>query len=321
MAEIGTNIEKAAEILQQGGLVGIPTETVYGLAANALNSDAVSGIFVCKNRPSFDPLIVHIAGIEDLSKYASDIPEIALKLANAFWPGPLTLLLHKKDIIPDITTSGLPTVGIRVPDQELTLSLLKNLSFPLAAPSANPFGYVSPTSAKHVNDQLGDKLQYILDGSNCGIGLESTIVGFDQEGAVIHRLGGLSVEDIEKVAGKTKLQISSSSNPTAPGQLDVHYAPKCKIMLESDTAIALEKLPEGSKIALIRYQKLFPEFSAFDQFVLASDGNSKTAAKRLFAILRLLDQYSYQYAIAEPAPELGLGLAINDRLRRASVQV
>lgn len=318
MAEIGIDIDRAAEILQLGGLVGIPTETVYGLAANALNADAVSGIFACKNRPAFDPLIVHIAGIEDLPKYVKDIPEIALKLANAFWPGPLTLLLPKKEMIPDLTTSGLQTVGIRVPAQELTLSLLKTLSFPLAAPSANPFGYVSPTSAKHVNDQLGDKIQYILDGGNCGIGLESTIVGFDNDGAVIHRLGGLSVEDIESVAGKAKLQISSGSNPVAPGQLDVHYAPKCKIILDSDTANALSQIPTGSKVALIRYQKLYPEHNAFDQFILAADGKTKTAAKRLFAILRLLDTHAYQFAIAETAPEIDLGPAINDRLRRAS---
>ena len=176
MAEIGQDILKAKEILIAGGLVAIPTETVYGLAGNALNENSVANIFRAKNRPSFDPLIVHVASILQAERFVEDIPSQARKLAETYWPGPLTILLKKRPIISDLVTSGLDTVAIRVPAQDLTRSLLASLDFPLAAPSANPFGYVSPTKAEHVNEQLGDNIDYILDGGDCQVGIESTIV-------------------------------------------------------------------------------------------------------------------------------------------------
>ena len=197
MAEIGKDISKAKELLERGELVAIPTETVYGLAGNALNVAAIAKIFATKNRPHFDPLIVHVSHFNSINSFASAIPEKAKQLAQEFLPGPLTLLLKRKKIIPDLVTSGLETVGIRCPNHELTLNLLKELSYPLAAPSANPFGYISPTKASHVNDQLGDKIKYILDGGDCEVGIESTIVGFENDKAIIYRLGGLSIEKIE----------------------------------------------------------------------------------------------------------------------------
>src|SRR6478752_7357737 len=231
MAEIGTDILKAKALLEKGELVAIPTETVYGLAGNALNTSAVAKIFTAKDRPQFDPLIVHVPDLEHAKNYVEEIPDQAIALTRKFWPGPLTLLLQRKPIIPDLVTSGLPTVGIRCPDHVLTRELLKSLSFPLSAPSANPFGYISPTRPEHVNEQLGNKISYILDGGVCTVGIESTIVGFENDHAVILRMGGLSVEAIESVVGKVSVQIHSSSNPKAPGQLKNHYAPAKKLVL------------------------------------------------------------------------------------------
>ena len=213
MAEIGTDILKAKNLLEHGELVAIPTETVYGLAGNALNASAVAKIFSVKNRPAFDPLIVHVPNVNAVYEYVAEIPEKAYALAQRFWPGPLTLLLQKKSIIPDLVTAGLETVGVRCPDHPLTQDLLKILSFPLAAPSANPFGYVSPTTPAHVDEQLGDKIKYILDGGKCEVGIESTIVGMENGEVVVYRMGGLSTEEIESVVGNVKIQTHSSSNP------------------------------------------------------------------------------------------------------------
>jgi L-threonylcarbamoyladenylate synthase len=231
MAEISLDIEKAAEILRKDTLVAIPTETVYGLGGNALNRDAVVRIFEAKDRPFFDPLIVHVASKEAAIELAKEVPQGAEKLMDAFWPGPLTLVLPKKDVIPDLVTSGLPTVGLRVPNQSLTLELLRTVDFPLAAPSANPFGYVSPTSAQHVNDQLGEKIPFILDGGETTVGVESTIVGFENNQPVIYRLGGLSVEEIEAVVGRLEVRVNASSDPKSPGMLKSHYAPKVPLIL------------------------------------------------------------------------------------------
>ena len=176
MQHRGTDLILAKKLLTEGKLVAIPTETVYGLAANGLDETAVAGIFSAKNRPTFDPLILHVASIEQAQSLCTDWPEMADKLARAFWPGPLTLILPKADHVPDLTTSGQPTVGIRMPNNRLTLELLSTLPFPLAAPSANPFGYVSPTNAQHVADQLGDRIDYILDDGDCSVGIELSLI-------------------------------------------------------------------------------------------------------------------------------------------------
>ncbi|MEX0598192.1 MAG: L-threonylcarbamoyladenylate synthase, partial [Candidatus Paceibacterota bacterium] len=229
---IGKDIIKAAELLQKGHVVGIPTETVYGLAANALNQDAVLSIYDIKNRPQFDPLIIHLPNFEAIEKYTLDIPEKAYLLSKNLMPGPLTLLLFKKDIVPYIVTSGSNKVAVRIPQHYLTLELLNHLDFPLAAPSANPFGYISPTKAEHVEKQLGDKIPYILDGGDSEIGIESTIVDCTTTPFTILRLVGISQEALENCLGeKLHLNIATNSNPEAPGQLDKHYSPTTPLLL------------------------------------------------------------------------------------------
>ena len=313
MAEIGKDINKAKLLLGRGELVAIPTETVYGLAANALNPDAVIKIFEAKKRPQFDPLIIHVPSLENARRYVAGIPEKGEALAKAFWPGPLTLLLEKKEIVPDLVTAGLPTVGVRSPDHALTRSLLEAIDFPLAAPSANPFGYISPTTPQHVQEQLGEKIGYILDGGPCQIGIESTIVGFDNEGGIVYRSGGLKIEDIEKVIGKVRLQIVSSSNPQTPGQLQSHYAPKKKLYVGNIDELMLQHASE--QIGILSFDK---ERDTPFQFILSRSGNVEEAARNFFAGLRVLDALPVHAILAEYVPEEGLGKAINDRLRRAS---
>nr|WP_310590383.1 L-threonylcarbamoyladenylate synthase [Dyadobacter sp. NIV53] len=226
MAIIDNDVQLAKQFLLKGQLVAIPTETVYGLAGNALDEKSVLSIFEVKNRPSFDPLIIHTDSLDKLKNYVTDLPASARNLAIAFWPGPLTLLLPKKSIIPDLVTSGLDHVAVRIPNHPLTLELLRQLEFPLAAPSANPFGYISPTKSEHVNAQLGEKIPYILDGGECGVGIESTIVGFVNDIPTVYRLGGLAIDEIENIVGKVNVLPHSSSNPQAPGMLKSHYAPR-----------------------------------------------------------------------------------------------
>ncbi len=316
MAEIGTDIDKARTLLMQGELVAIPTETVYGLAGNALNENALLKIFSAKNRPHFDPLIVHVHSLEQANEYVENINASAIKLAIKFWPGPLTLLLPKKKNIPDLVTSGLDLVGIRYPDNSLTLELLKQLPFPLAAPSANPFGYVSPTTAQHVNDQLGDKIAYILDGGPCEVGVESTIVGFDKDESFIYRMGGLTQEEIEHEIGPVTVQLNSSSNPKSPGQLASHYAPQKKLVLGN--LHDLLKTHFFSEVGIISFEKSFDIIKNENQRVLSKNGNMEEAARNLFSALRELDKLEIETILAEFVPDIGLGKAINDRLKRAS---
>lgn len=313
MAEIGQDIQRAKYLLEQGELVAIPTETVYGLAGNALNPDAIAKIFTVKNRPYFDPLIVHVFDFNSMAPYVYEIPDSARHLAEEFWPGPLTLLLKKKNIIPDLVTSGLNRVGIRCPDHALTLELLQILPFPLAAPSANPFGYVSPTKPQHVNDQLGEKISYILDGGPCQVGVESTIIGFDSVSPVIYRIGGCEVEEIERVVGKVSVQIHSSSNPNTPGQLVSHYAPGKKLIL-GEIEELLQRHP-SHRSGILTFQK---NFNSPYQIILSSNGSLKEAAQNLFSALRAFDKMPIDFILAELVPDEGLGMAINDRLRRAA---
>ncbi|MBY0432709.1 MAG: L-threonylcarbamoyladenylate synthase, partial [Cyclobacteriaceae bacterium] len=237
-------------------------------------------------------------------------------LMKKFWPGPLTLLLPKKEIIPDLVTSGLDRVGIRCPDHPLTHQLLKNLSFPLAAPSANPFGYVSPTTAEHVNDQLGKKISYILDGGPSMVGIESTIVGWEGGIPVIYRMGGISQEMIESVIGKVATLAQSTSQPQAPGQLASHYAPKKKFLLGHLETLAKENAP--ARLGILAFQKGIETNGRATQLILSPIGNLEEAARNLFSMLRQLDTHDIDMVIAEEVPNIGLGRAINDRLRRAA---
>ncbi|GAB4184992.1 MAG: L-threonylcarbamoyladenylate synthase [Thermoflexibacter sp.] len=315
---IGKDIDLAIKLLEEGQLVGIPTETVYGLAGNALDENAVTQIFKVKNRPIFDPLIVHTNSLEKVHDFVLSMPEKAHILAKHFWAGALTLLLPKKNIIPDLVTSGSPLVAIRIPNHALTLEVLSRLDFPLAAPSANPFGYISPTTAQHVEAQLGSKIPYILDGGSCQLGLESTIVGFEQEQAIVYRKGGISIEAIEKVIGKIEVKAHSSSNPQAPGMLKSHYAPRIPLIL-GEIGKLIQEYAE-KKIGILSFKKYFDGIPTNQQFILSEKEDFGEAAKNLFAAMRTLDQMDIEVILADLLPEQDLGRAINDRLRRAAAK-
>lgn len=315
MAHTGQDIGIAKAYLEAGSVVGLPTETVYGLAGNALNPDAVLTIFRVKNRPAFDPLIIHTDSLFKVEQFVAEIPEAARLLANTFWPGPLTLLLPKRDLISDLVTSGLPTVAVRIPNHPLTLTLLRVLDFPLAAPSANPFGYISPTTARHVADQLGDQVPYILDGGPARVGLESTIVGFENATPTVYRLGGLALNEIEGLIGPVNVQAHSTSNPQAPGMLSSHYAPRKPLILLAPGASP----PPGKRTGALAFRNPFSGLDQHNQRVLSPTGDLAEAAKNLFALLRALDALDLDVLYAQPVPNQGLGQAINDRLRRASV--
>lgn len=314
MSIIGTDISLAKKTLENEDLVAIPTETVYGLAANGLISEAVAKIFAAKNRPTFDPLILHTHRLDEVKKYAPSIPAALQVLAEKFWPGPLTLLLEKNELVPDLVTSGLPTVAFRIPNHPLTLTLLQQLSFPIAAPSANPFGYISPTTAQHVDNQLGDRVQYILDGGACTVGVESTIVGIEDEKVVVYRLGGLSIEAIEAVIGKVEVKSHSSSNPKAPGMLESHYAPRKPMLLGKVEDLLITHATK--KVGVLSFQKNYLNTSS--NLVLSPTGDTLEAAANLFSYMRLLDSQDIDIILAEELPEAELGRAINDRLRRAA---
>jgi len=350
MTTIGTDIAHAIALLQQGKLVAIPTETVYGLAGNALNEATVASIFEAKNRPTFDPLIIHIADWRFAGRWVQDIPEKAEALAKAFLPGPLTLLLPKRPIISDLVTAGSPFVAIRVPAHPMARKVLEALDFPLAAPSANPFGYVSPTTAEHVAQQLGEKIPYILDGGPCQVGLESTIVlappapeggaavlmprtlrvsqsaaaappsgaGGADGGAMILRKGGISIEAIEAVIGPVTVQEHSTSKPSAPGMLLSHYAPGTPLVLGNLQELATQY--PGAKIGVLAFRQPLPGLPADRQVVLSAKGDFAEAAQHLFAGLRYLDGLNLDLILAELLPEAQLGRAINDRLRRAAAK-
>ncbi len=318
MARISDNIDIAADLLFRSDLVGIPTETVYGLAGNAYDPRAVARIFQVKDRPSFDPLIVHTPAIDQLTDFVSEVHPKARKLATHFWPGPLTLILRKKPVIPDLVTSGLETVAVRVPNHPLTLELLKRLPFPLAAPSANPFGYISPTTASHVNEQLGDKIRYILDGGPCRVGIESTIISVENDEFTVLRLGGCKIEEIEKLVGKVKIKLHTTSNPVSPGMLESHYAPMTPLVIGDIET--LMKTHEDKIFGLLSFNNAYKGVPPDRQFVLSEKADLEEAATRLFIGLRQLDVLNLQLIIAEYVPEEGLGRAINDRLTRAKVR-
>jgi len=311
----GSDVSSAASFLSHGEVVAIPTETVYGLACNAFDEQAVTEVFRLKNRPFFDPLIVHVASMERAKDVVEELPEMAQKLMDAFWPGPLTLLLPKKSTVPDLVTSGLSTVAVRMPAHELTLELLSSINFPLAAPSANPFGYVSPTTAGHVMGHFDGQIPYVLDGGACRVGIESTIVGFTGGDAIVYRLGGISLESLNEVVSGFELELMHSSKPSAPGMLKSHYAPRTPLTIQS-----LEEFKRGHHIgstAYISFKDAF-EMDGVEVFVLSPLSDPSEAARNLFKVMRLVDSGNYDRIVAEKLPEVGLCRAINDRLFRAS---
>lgn len=318
----GNDLERAARILREGGLVAIPTETVYGLAANALDERAVLSIFQVKKRPTFDPLIVHLPHASAISLYATGVSEMALSLAGRFWPGPLTLVLRRGPRIPDLVSSGLDTVALRVPNHPIALDLLNRLPFPLAAPSANPFGYVSPTRSSHVQDQLGGRIDYILEGGTSSVGLESTVVDLTGRLPVILRRGGIPEEELEEFLGFPLQKTLSSSRPGAPGMLVGHYAPRCPLLTYSGdewkSLLAGMDAAIAASAAWLRFSTTLPVVAAGQQFILSESGDLTVAARNLFRLMRELDDRRPGVILAERVPDSGLGRAINDRLTRAS---
>ncbi len=311
---IGTNVEEAARRLAAGEVVAIPTETVYGLAANALDPAAVARVFEIKRRPSFDPLIVHVRDVRAALEVTDSWPSAARALAEAFWPGPLTLVLERKDVVPDLVTSGLKTVGVRSPAHPVAQRLLEETGLPLAAPSANRFGSISPTTAQHVLDQLGTELDFILDGGPCTVGVESTIIGFDRERCLLYRPGGIPLEAIEACVGPVHdARQDAPTSPRTPGRLPSHYAPRTPLLLGN-----LDEMLEeyaGQPVGVLAFRSAR---AAHVCRVLSPTGDLAEAARRLFGALRELDAGRAELLLAEPVPDRGLGRAINDRLRRAA---
>lgn len=317
MSHIGTDIKEAARLLNAGEVVAIPTETVYGLAGNAFDAEAIAKIYAVKRRPAYNPLIVHVADMAGMDAVAMDIPPLARRLAEVFWPGPLTLVLPKRPHVPDAVTAGLPTVGVRVPAHPLTLALLRALPYPLAAPSANPFGYISPTTAAHVEAQLGERIPYILDGGPCEAGIESTIIGFEDGMAVVYRLGALAPERLLAVVDGLRTQTGSSHKPISPGMLPYHYSPRTPMILTHHFDYEVERRnPEG--LGLLSLNRTVANVPEPQQFQLSPSGDLEEAARNLYRHLHALDALGLELIIAEFMPETGLGPAINDRLRRAA---
>lgn len=317
MPIITEHITEVAASLSMEEVAAIPTETVYGLAGNIYSEKAIRSIFRIKQRPLFNPLIVHLADVSAMDDVATDIPPIARMLASQFWPGPLTLLLPKKEIIPDLITAGKATVALRVPNHPVTLALLKQLPFPLAAPSANPFGSISPTTAQHVASYFKDEFPFILDGGPCISGIESTIIGFNTDGAVVYRYGSLAVEEIEKITGPLQEYIRDEENPEAPGMLLRHYAPSTKTILSSDIVRSIREYT-GKKIGLMVFSESYLTGDIVVQERLTEKNSMEEAASNLYAAMHRLDQQQLDIIIAERFPDKGLGRSINDRLQRAT---
>lgn len=322
------NLRRAAEALIKGMLVAFPTETVYGLGGNAYDAAVLARIFAAKGRPTFDPLIVHVASIPAVDNIAdlSALPPVSADTARAFmaafWPGPMTLILPKRPCVPDLATSGLPTVAVRFPNHPVARSLIELSTGAVAAPSANPFGYLSPTRARHVADQLGDKVDIILDGGRCSVGVESTVVDMTGSSPLILRPGGLALERLKTVAPDTAVLDRTDPKPKAPGQLKSHYAPRRALRLVEFGRLA-EAHPEGKAAAVffdgasrLRAGSAAERFA--DVRVLTEAGDVTEAAANLFDLLHELDQGDYDELWAERVPEEGIGAAINDRLYKAS---
>lgn len=313
---LSTNIQQAANLLREGGLVAFPTETVFGLGADALNAEAVARIFAVKRRPRFDPLIVHVGGRSQAEGMVAEFPDLARKLADAFWPGPLTLVLAKRPHIPGIVTAGLPTVAVRVPDHPVALELIKSAGTPIAAPSANLFGRVSPTRVEHVAEQLGEHLDMVLEAPPCRVGVESTILAFDHGAPCLLRPGGLPLEAIESVAGPVRRRPEKEEEPPeSPGRLKRHYCPGTPLRRISPGEMPP---PAGARLGLLSFCGTTPATGFATVEILSSRGDLGEAAARLFEALHRLDTLGLDRILAERFPDRGLGTAINDRLARAS---
>lgn len=314
-----SDIEKAAGVLRAGGLVAFPTETVYGLGANAEDPAAVARIFQVKGRPPSHPLIVHIGSAEQLGDWVEDVPATARLLAERFWPGPLTLVLRRGRRVPLEATGGLETVAVRVPDHPVALALLSAFGGGVTAPSANRFGSVSPTTADHVRAELGDAVDFVLDGGPCEVGVESTIVDVTGEIPSVLRPGGVTREDLEAVLGYP-LAVPATSRVRVPGQHPSHYAPRARVVLvEPEKVVAEAELAQelGHQVGVF-LPPSFADVPVKAHAVVAVPGSMAAYARGLYGFLRELDQRGCDLIIASLPVEEGLGLAIANRLRRAA---
>lgn len=311
------DLARAAELLRAGEIVGLPTETVYGLAADALDPEAARKVFVAKGRPFLDPLIVHVPDLAALAQVA--VPDPRLSKLAPFWPGPLTVVLPRQSCVPDIITAGKDTVAVRIPAHPVFREVLRLVGRPLAAPSANPFGYVSPTTATHVRDSLGERCPWVVDGGPCAHGVESTILDLSRPGSVrLLRPGPIAPEQLEATLGPVEIvgrAAAADAAQDAPGMLERHYSPRLPVAL-FERGAPIPSLPPGAALVLQARRDKLP--SRARAYYLSERGDAAEAARALFALLRQVDQQHHSVIVVERALPTGIGLALNDRLRRAA---
>lgn len=308
-------LPKAAEIIKEGGVVAFPTETVYGLGADVFNPEAVKKIFEIKGRPTNNPLIAHISNMDKLSLLTDNVPPKAKRLMENFWPGPLTVVLEKKDTVPDIVTAGNPTVAVRMPSSSIALELIELTGTAVAAPSANSFTCTSPTTAQHVIEQLGDKCDKVIDGGACRVGVESTVITFSGKVPMILRHGGLSREDIEEIIGPVEvIEGAKDVNKESPGQMLNHYAPKTSLEIVSSIP---DFLKTDEKVGIILPEPTGESFNGPVE-ILSRNGDLKEMAVNLYAAIRRLDSFGLKLMVTLPFPDEGIGRALNDRLKKAA---
>jgi len=319
-------IKKASEVIHNRGLVAFPTETVYGLGANALDAKAAAGIFEAKKRPLDDPLIVHISKKENLFDLASEVPVEAERLMECFWPGPLTMIFKKTSKVPDIVTTGLDTVAIRMPSNHIARALIDVSDVPIAAPSANLFGRPSPTTAGHVTQDLKGRVDILLDGGKTDIGVESTVVEFADNKLIVLRPGGITVEQLSAIAGRVEVRSEEDLVEASPGKYPQHYSPKAEVSIvdnnESQSWNTLSKASsikaQGKTVGILSKQEHADKYKDFNVKVLGPGKDVKTCASRLFHVLREFDIDNVDVILAEAIDEQGLGLAVMNRLRKAA---
>jgi L-threonylcarbamoyladenylate synthase len=314
--EIGQDIQQAISLLKRGEIIGIPTETVYGLAADATNEDAVLKIFEAKGRPTSNPLILHFASIDSIFPYVAEFPDALLKLASHYCPGPITFILPKSSLVPTLITAGQETVAVRVPEHEMTLALLRSIDFPIAAPSANRYGGISPTTAEHVKRQLDERIPYILDGGACQTGLESTIVGLADGKVIVYRLGGIPLEALSESLGYVpEVKNELHHGVRTSGMVKYHYATETPLYF-----MAAEQNDYTDSDGFILFSKKNHVEKSTQHFYLSEDGHMNEAAKNLYAALHDMDQKGFQRIFIEAFPSDGLGKTMNDRLKRATAK-
>lgn len=330
----GEKLQEAADALRDGKVVAFPTETVYGLGANALDTAAVEQVFKAKGRPSDNPLIVHIADRKSLSKLTASVPQKAVALMDKLWPGPLTLVMKKSNIIPEIITAGLDTVGIRMPEHPVAMELIRLADIPIAAPSANVSGKPSPTKAKHVLDDLDGKIEIVVDAGNSRVGLESTVLDVTTEPPMLLRPGGITPEQIEEIIGHIEIdktilgKVSATSRPRAPGMKYKHYSPKAHVIIvhagnienqvKKINELAQQSAEQGKKVGICATDQTMQYYSRFDTISVGDRTKPETIASKLFALFREFDDRGADIILAESVDKSGVGLAIMNRMVKAA---